>query len=104
MRFFCILAPIQDPFKFQLIAALPVQEAVDSFHQKSNDKVHCRICKMITTSSSKAWFSDLPEPLFIHLKRFKREGNITRKDYSPFIHGENISISVIQDSEVLVPF
>ena len=80
-----------------------VQEAVNSFHQKPNAEVHCRICKKITTSSRKAWFSDLPEILFIHLKRFKREGNITRKDYSPVIHGENISISVIQDSEVLVP-
>ena len=80
-----------------------VQEAVNSFHQKPNAEVHCRICKKITTSSRKAWFSDLPEILFIHLKRFKREGNITRKDFSPVIHGENISISVIQDSEVLVP-
>ena len=74
-----------------------VQEAVNSFHQKSNIEVHCRICKKITTSSKEAWFSDLPKILFVHLKRFKREGNITHKDYSPIIHGDKISISVIQD-------
>ena len=71
-----------------------VQEAVNSFHQRSNVEVHCRICKKITTSSRKAWFSDLPEILFVHLKRFRREGNITSKDYWPVIHGDNISISV----------
>ena len=60
-------------------------------------------CNKVTTRSRKAWFSDLPEILIVHLKRFKREENITRNDYLPVIHGDNISILVMQDSEVLAP-
>ena len=46
---------------------------------------------------------DLPEVLLVFLKRSKIEENVSRKDYSTVIHSGNISISVMQDSEVLFP-
>ena len=80
-----------------------VQEAVNLFHRRTDSEVDCRICKAKTNSTRESWFSELPEILIVHLKRYRREENTTRKDFRQVKHGDNITIDVIQDSEILVP-
>ena len=80
-----------------------VQEAVNLFHRRTDSEVDCRICKAKTNSTRESCFSELPEILIVHLKRYRREENTTRKDFRQVKHGDNITIDVIQDSEILVP-
>ena len=62
-----------------------------------------QFCKAKTNSTRESWFSELPEILIVHLKRYRKEENTTRKDFRQVKHGDNITIDVIEDSEILVP-
>ena len=100
------LSEFDDPKEDQILPVgfePTVQEAVNLFHQRTNIKLDCCICKAKAHCTRDSWFSELPEILIVHLKRFKMEESTQSNDFQQVKHGDNITIAVIQDSEVLVP-
>ena len=54
-----------------------------------------QFCKAKTNSTRESWFSELPEILIVHLKRFRMKENTPRKDFRQVKHGDNITIDGI---------
>ena len=99
----------EDPLK---IIPLPVKDSIQSALNSYNhseilqgtNALECDACNKKTDTIRDSWFSELPDVLFLQLRRFFRDDDgILRKNLEQVSFGEVINVPLILDQEVMVP-